>query len=162
MTTQRTSRPAHTAAVAVLGAGLVVASLTGCSMIEQSMPEQQRHYASYTDAPSKATSQDAAWFMPTWVPRDAEDIDVRLDTSNPGYVIAFSSEDGVDTAACTPVEGTHGGPAMTAGFLPESLPTTDLVTCGDGRITAEIDGRWYGWTPEEPVSSDADDTLRTP
>jgi hypothetical protein len=161
MNTSRSERSAVTSAFAVVGMGLVVATLTGCSMIEQSLPQQHRHYDTYRDAPSSANSEDMAWFMPKWVPDDAKDIDVRLDTSNPGYVIAFDSSTGVDTAACEPVDGTHGGPAMTADFLPKSLPTSDLVTCGDGRITAEIDGRWYGWTSKEPVSSDSDDTLRS-
>ena len=25
----------------------------------------------------------------------------------------------------------------------------------------QVDGRWYGWTPVEPVASDENDTLRT-
>lgn len=157
----RSERSALTSAAAVLGMGLIVATLAGCSVIEPYMPEQQKHYDSYGDAPSKANSEDVAWFMPSWVPEDAKDIDVRLDTSDPGYVIAFTSKDGVDTAACTAVDGTKGGPAMTAGFLPDDLPATGLLTCGDGRITADVDGRWYGWTPKEPIDSDGNDTLRS-
>ncbi|MFJ3383727.1 MULTISPECIES: hypothetical protein [unclassified Curtobacterium] len=164
MTTSRasaTERSAVTSALAVIGMGLVVLTLTGCSVIAKQMPQQQQHYDTYADAPSKANSEDVAWFMPSWVPEDAKDIDVRLDTSDPGYVIGFTSASGVDTDACTPVDGAHGGPAMRAGFLPKTLPTTGLVTCGDGRITAEVDGRWYGWTPEEPVPATSNDTLRT-
>jgi hypothetical protein len=160
MHTNRSERSALTSA-AVLGMGLIVATLAGCSVVEPYMPEQQKHFDSYGDAPSKANSKDVAWFMPSWVPGDAKDIDVRLDTSDPGYVIAFTSKDGVDTAACTAVNGTKGGPAMTAGFLPDELPATGLLTCGDGRITAEVDGRWYGWTPKEPITSDGNDTLRS-
>lgn len=160
--TARTERSARTAAASALGLALIGLTLAGCSVVEPYMPEQQEHWDSYSDAPSEADSQDAAWFLPAWVPEDAEDIDVRLDTSDPGYAIAFTSATGVDTAACTALDGPHGGPAMTAGFLPDDLPTTGLVTCGDGRVTAEVDGRWYGWTPAEPIATGSDDTLRTP
>ncbi|MBF4591096.1 hypothetical protein [Curtobacterium sp. VKM Ac-1395] len=159
--TTRSERSALTSGLAVLGMGLIVATLTGCSLLEPYQKEQQQHYDTYSDAPSKADSEDLAWFMPAWVPEDATDIDVRLDTEEPGYVIAFDSASGVDTAACTPLDGPHGGPAMSAGFLPDSLPTTGLLTCGDGRATAEVDGRWYGWTTKEPVAADTNDTLRT-
>jgi hypothetical protein len=157
----RSERSALTSAVGILGMGVIVLALAGCSVVQPYLPEQQEHYDTYADAPSKADSEDLAWFMPKWVPADAKDIDVRLDTSEPGYVIGFTSADGVDTSACDPVEGAKGGPAMTAGFLPDRLPTTSLVTCGDGRLTTEIDGRWFGWTPVEPVASDENDTLRT-
>jgi hypothetical protein len=160
-TTARSERSALTSATGVLGMGVIVLALAGCSVIKPYLPEQEAHYDTYSDAPSKADSEDVAWFMPAWVPADAEDIDVRLDTSEPGYVIRFSSADGVDTSTCEPVEGAKGGPAMTAGFLPDRLPTTSLVTCGDGRLTTEIDGRWYGWTPVEPVESGENSTLRT-
>ncbi|WP_420368450.1 hypothetical protein [Curtobacterium sp. L1-20] len=156
-----TNRSALTSAAALLGMALIGVTLAGCSAVEQYLPEQQKHFDTYSDAPSKANSEDVAWFMPGWVPEDARDIDVRLDTSDPGYVIGFTSEDGVDTAGCSPVKGGHGRPAMRAGFLPDDLPTTGLLTCGDGRVTVEIDGRWYGWTPEEPIASDANETLRT-
>ncbi|MCY1696167.1 hypothetical protein [Curtobacterium sp. SL109] len=159
--TTRSERSALTSGLAVLGMGLIVATLTGCSLLEPYQKEQQQHYDTYSDAPSKADSEDLAWFMPAWVPEDATDIDVRLDTEEPGYVIAFDSASDVDTAACTPLDGPHGGPAMSAGFLPDSLPTTGLLTCGDGRATAEVDGRWYGWTTKEPVAADTNDTLRT-
>lgn len=159
-TTTRSERSALTSAVGVLGMGVIVLALAGCSVVKPYLPEQQEHFATYADAPSKADSEDLAWFMPKWVPADAKDIDVRLDTSKPGYVIGFTSADGVDTSACKSVDGAKGGPAMTAGFLPDRLPTTSLVTCGDGRLTTEVDGRWYGWTPIEPVASDENDTLR--
>ncbi|WIB59409.1 hypothetical protein DEJ13_13270 [Curtobacterium sp. MCLR17_007] len=164
MTSTRANRPATTTAVAALGMGAVLLTLTGCSFIQSFEPEQQRHYAASADAPSSAKSDDAAWFMPSWVPDDAEDIDVRLRTKGPGYAIGFDSADGVDTAACTPLQGTFGGPAMTADFLPHDLPTTGLVDCGDGRATAEVGGRWYSWTTEEPLpvsTSDTNETLRT-
>jgi hypothetical protein len=159
-TTTCSERSALTSGLAVLGMGLIVATLTGCSLLAPYQKEQQQHYDTYSDAPSKANSEDLAWSMPTWVPEDAEDIDVRLDTEEPGYVIAFDSAQGVDTAACTPLDGPHGGPAMSAGFLPDTLPKTGLLTCGDGRATAEVDGRWYGWTTKDAIAADANDTLR--
>lgn len=159
--TTRSERSALTSAVGVLGMGVIVLALAGCSVVKPYLPEQQEHFDTYADAPSTANSEDLAWFMPKWVPADAKDIDVRLDTSKPGYVIGFTSADGVDTSACKSVDGAKGGPAMTAGFLPDRLPTTSLVTCGDGRLTTEVDGRWYGWTPVGPVASDENDTLRT-
>lgn len=159
--TARSERSALTSTVGVLGLGVIVLALAGCSVVEPYLPEQQEHYDTYADAPSTADSEDLAWFMPAWVPSDAEDIDVRLDTSKPGYAIGFTSADGVDTSGCDPVDGAEGGPAMTADFLPDELPTTSLVTCGDGRLVTRVDGRWFGWTPVEPVPSEENSTLRT-
>src|SRR4051812_1444418 len=86
-TTVRSERSAVTSGLAVLGMGLIVATLTGCSLLEPYQKEQQHHYDAYSDAPSSADSEDLAWFMPEWVPEDAHDIDVRLHTEQPGYVI---------------------------------------------------------------------------
>lgn len=160
MHTNSSDRSAFTAAAATLGMALIGVTLAGCSVIEPYMPEQQKHFDTAADAPSKANSEDLAWFMPSWVPEDAKDIDVRLDTSDPGYAIAFTSASGVDTASCTAVDGTKGGPAMSADFLPGALPTSGLATCGDGRVTAEVDGRWYGWTTREAIAGGGNDTLR--
>lgn len=148
--------------------GLAVVSLTGCSAVvgaaERALGAeqvQQRHYDSYADAPSSSTSEDVAWFLPDWVPSDARDIDVRLDTQEPGYELSFTSAEGVDLDACEPVDGDLGGPALTPETLPQPLPTTDLVTCGDGRVTAEVDGRWLSWTTVEAVpGDDGGSTLR--
>ncbi|WP_423919710.1 hypothetical protein ACPEEZ_12830 [Frigoribacterium sp. 2-23] len=148
--------------VAVVGATAFAAiALTGCASGVEAFKSavgaqqvQQRHYDRWNVAPTHATSTDLAWFLPSWVPSDATDIDVRLDTEKPGYEIAFTSTTGVDPARCTPVDGDLGGPALTPDVLPTTLPHTGLVSCGDGRVTAEVDGRWYGWTTLEPVPGD--------
>lgn len=138
---------------------LAAVSLTGCSgmadlvsnQIEASAQVQERHYDTYADVPSSADSTDVAWFLPEWVPTDARDVDVRLDTQEPGYELSFTSETGPDLAACTPVDGDLGGPALDPTTLPEPLPTSGLVSCGDGRVVAQVDGRWASWTTVEAV-----------
>ncbi|WIE64565.1 hypothetical protein DEI99_015245 [Curtobacterium sp. MCLR17_036] len=158
-TARRTLRIALATTVAV--SALLLA--TGCSVLQDIVPNKtpQKHFASYADAPRSGESEDVAFFMPAWVPADAEDIDVRLHASQPGYVIRFDSARGVDLDDCTELDGSYGGPAMTADFLPEDLPTTGLVTCGDGRAVAEIGEHWYGWTTKEAVPGDDGQTLRT-
>jgi len=148
-------------AVAVGVAGLSGLALTGCGSVVGAVEHalgsesvQQRHYDAAADAPDSSTSDDMAWFLPSWVPDDARDVDVRLHTSQPGYEISFTSEEGVDLAACEPVDGDLGGPALEPELLPDVLPASSLVTCGDGRVTAQVDGRWYGWTTAEPVPGD--------
>lgn len=156
----------RTLRITLAGAAALSALLltTGCSVIQDIVPNKtpQKHFATYSDAPRSGESKDMAFFMPEWVPADAEDIDVRLHASQPGYVIRFASQDGVDLAACTNLDGSYGGPAMTADFLPEDLPTKGLVTCGDGRVVAEIGDRWYGWTTKDAIPGQDDSgTLRT-
>jgi hypothetical protein len=149
-------------------AALAAVTLTGCSGAVDAATSalgadqvQQRHYASYADAPSSADSTDVAWFLPAWVPTDARDVDVRLDTQEPGYELSFTSETGPDLAACTPVDGDLGGPALDPETLPEPLPTTGLVSCGDGRVVAQVDGRWASWTTVDAVPGDGgNSTLR--
>ncbi|MCS6561775.1 hypothetical protein [Curtobacterium poinsettiae] len=153
-TARRTLRIALASAAAV-SALLLTA---GCSAIQDIVPNKtpQKHFDAYSDAPRSGESEDLAFFMPKWVPEDAEDIDVRLHVSQPGYVIGFASKDGVDVDDCTPVDESYGGTAMTADFLPEELPTKGLVTCGDGRAVTEIDGRWYGWTTKDAIPGQDD------
>ncbi|MDY0945709.1 hypothetical protein SOM11_06880 [Frigoribacterium sp. CFBP9039] len=163
-TTRRRLRAGALAALGVAG----IAALTGCSSMVSAAEEalgseqvQQRHYDTYADAPSSRTSDDVAWFMPDWVPADARDIDVRLDTEQPGYELSFTSAEGVDLDACEPVDGDLGGPAMPTETLPQPLPTTGLVSCGDGRVTATVDDRWASWTTLEAVpGDDGGSTLR--
>ncbi|MFZ7086881.1 hypothetical protein [Curtobacterium sp. RRHDQ10] len=152
-------RSATLAAVGAVGMAAVLLTLTGCSALTPYQKVQQQHFATYADAPTKG---DLAWVMPKWVPSDAKDIDVRLDTEDPGYDIRFTSARGVDPTACTPLDDTHGGPAIPAEFLPETLPTDGLMTCGDGRATVRVGDAWYGWTTKTAIESGSgtDDTLR--
>lgn len=142
-------------------AALAAVTLTGCSGAVDAAKSalgaeqvQERHFDSFADAPSSADSTDLAWFLPEWVPSDARDIDVRLDTQDPGYELSFTSETGPDLAACTPVDGDLGGPALDPKTLPEPLPTSGLVSCGDGRVVAQVDGRWASWTTVDAVPGD--------
>lgn len=142
-------------------AALAAVTLTGCSGMADAAKSalgaeqvQERHFDTAADAPSSTDSTDVAWFLPEWVPADARDIDVRLDTQEPGYELSFTSETGPDLAACVPVDGDLGGPALEPELLPDVLPASSLVTCGDGRVTAQVDGRWYGWTTAEAVPGD--------
>ncbi|WP_285063223.1 hypothetical protein [Frigoribacterium sp. ME-P-080] len=142
-------------------AALAVVTLTGCSGTVDAAKSalgaeqvQQRHFDTAADAPSTADSTDVAWFLPSWVPSDARDVDVRLDTQEPGYELSFTSETGPDLAACVPVDGDLGGPALDPTTLPEPLPTSGLVSCGDGRVVAEVDGRWASWTTVDAVPGD--------
>ena len=149
-------------------AALAVVTLTGCSGAVDAAKSalgaeqvQQRHFDNAADAPSTADSTDVAWFLPAWVPADARDVDVRLDTQEPGYELSFTSETGPDLAACVPVDGDLGGPALDPATLPEPLPTSGLVSCGDGRVVAEVDGRWASWTTVDAVpGDDVNSTLR--
>ena len=166
----RPVRPARRAArlALVASAALSVVALTGCSAITDaalaavgSAPVQERHFDTAVEAPRPSNSDDVAWFLPEWVPSDARDVDVRLHTSEPGYEISFTSADGVDLAACEPVDGDLGGPALEPEVLPDDLPTKGLVSCGDGRVTAQVGDRWLGWTTVEPVpGDDGSGTLR--
>lgn len=159
-----TARRTLRIALASSAAASALLLTAGCSAIQDIVPNKtpQKHFATYSDAPRSGESDDMAFFMPEWVPEDAKDIDVRLNASAPGYVIGFASKEGVDTDACTPLDESYGGTAMTADFLPEELPTKGLVTCGDGRAVTEIDGRWYGWTTKDAIpGQDDSNTLRT-
>jgi hypothetical protein len=149
-------------------AALAAVTLTGCSGMADAAKSalgaeqvQERHFDTAADAPNSADSTDVAWFLPEWVPADARDVDVRLDTQEPGYELSFTSATGPDLAGCTPVDGDLGGPALEPTTLPEPLPTSGLVSCGDGRVVAQVDGRWASWTTVDAVpGDDVNSTLR--
>ena len=129
---------------------LAAVTLTGCSGIAtprraRSAPSRCSSATSTptADAPPSADSTDVAWFLPDWVPdRRDRHVDVRLDTQEPGYeTLVHVGDRPRPRSLCTPVEGDLGGPALDPHVLPSTLPTSGLLSCGDGRVVAEVDGR---------------------
>lgn len=154
--------------VATLGvAALAAVTFTGCSIIDSVFEDgppkepQEEHFDKYADAP---TSGNIAFAMPTFVPKNATDIDVRLlATSEPGYLIRFESADGVKDGRCEPVDAAPE-PAITAAWWPDAVPgdvEDGLLECTEKRFTnpvyvTVVDDIVYGWTSDYEISDDAD------
>lgn len=136
--------------VGALVALAVAAVLAFPAFITAASPVEERHYATWADAPS--AQEDRAAARPTWAPADATDIDLqyRVRRDAPGWNVAMTAPGGPDTGGCTAVPVEHAAPALDSSFMPDRLPD-EVWTCGDGRAVWTEGDRLYGATPGTPL-----------
>lgn len=150
------TRPFAAAAVAALA--IAIAALSGCSVIdsifEDGPPREPReqHYDEYTDAPRDGEN---AYIMPSFVPKDAVDIDVRaLLSLEPGYLLRYTSPSGFKDAGCELIE-TAPEPAISSEWWPDSIDGP-VAACSkkhvDRPVYVAAEGDTvYAWTADEPL-----------
>lgn len=138
---------------ALAGIALAGATLTGCAgldaVFEDGPPTdpEGEHFEAYEDAP---TSGQMKFAMPSFVPKDAEDIDVHLlPNADPGYLIRYTSGKGILDKDCTPVDEAPE-PAITTDWWPEDEMTGAVLECTPKRFTrpvyvTESGEFFYGW-----------------
>ncbi|WP_403021276.1 hypothetical protein [Salinibacterium sp. GXW1014] len=92
---------------ATAAAALATSTLAGCAVIDMIFEDgppkdpEERHFEVYADAP---TTGQLAFAMPSFVPKDATDIDVRLmPSAEPGYLLRYTSSKGFKDARCEPI-----------------------------------------------------------
>lgn len=138
------------AGAAVLVAAVVVVVLLFPSWLRDTSPVESRQLASWADASNR--EEDAATSRPGWAPDDATDIELRYRVRNvPGWDVAMTSAQGLDTDACTRIDTDGLSIALPADFMPEVFPR-EAWTCGDGRVVWQDGDRVYGATPDRPVA----------
>jgi hypothetical protein len=138
---RRTLVPLVVVSVLVACTGAAVVAIP--ALITAASPVEERHYASWAEAPSE--QQDPAAARPTWAPEDATEIDMafRVRRDAPGWNVAMTAPDGFDTSACTEVPVGGGAPALDSAFMPDRVPQR-VWTCGDGRAVWADGDRLYG------------------
>jgi hypothetical protein len=131
--------------VGVLVALAVAAVLAFPAFITAASPVEERHYATWADAPS--AQEDLAAARPAWAPADATDIDMqyRVRRDAPGWNVAMTVPNGFDPSGCTAVRLEDASPALDSSFMPHRLPDHGW-TCGDGRAVWTDGHRLYGAT----------------
>ncbi|MFP7762111.1 hypothetical protein [Marisediminicola sp. LYQ134] len=126
-----------TATVAVLGA----TTLSGCTVLEAFATTSEARYVDYADFSENA---ELVFRSADWVPDDSTDLAVRFIVREPGNMLRFTSESGVDPDEC--VEGALSGePPLEAGWWPSSEPDEGLVCATDWQVF-EHSGSWFAWT----------------
>lgn len=124
---------------------LAVASLSGCSMVEEQFNKQRSSsFASVDEAPAASAAHES------WVPADATDIHIveaTLEGAEDASIL-FTSGSPLDPALCSEVPRLSG-PSYTIDGAPDSFSTDTVFACGDWSVIASETG-WFGWAPNHP------------
>lgn len=113
--------------------------------------EKGRRFASAADAP---TREGAAFALPSWIPRDATDVRIRVRTTGEARLIRFTLGatplDGPQCSAGTPKQ--LGAPALRAKWWPDTLRADVRPECRDShQYQVAVRGkRVYAWTDGTP------------
>ncbi|MEU7066316.1 hypothetical protein ACIA6C_03755 [Streptomyces sp. NPDC051578] len=121
------------------------------SLGESLFKEKGKHFATTADAPTRG---DRAFALPSWVPKDATDIRVRVRTDGEARLIRF-------TLGATPLDGpqcTAGtphkvrGPQLNARWWPGDTRGDARPECRDHyQYQVAVRGkRVYAWTDGTP------------
>ncbi|MGW7098982.1 hypothetical protein [Streptomyces sp. NPDC054838] len=121
------------------------------SFNESVFKEKGKHFATAADAPARG---DRAFALPSWVPKDATDIRVRVRTDGRARLIRFTLGatplDGPQCAAGTPSKVR--GPLLNARWWPGDTRQDARPECRDHyQYQVAVRGkRVYAWTDGTP------------
>ncbi|MEW2138459.1 hypothetical protein AB0892_17970 [Streptomyces sp. NPDC005409] len=113
--------------------------------------EKGKRFAAAADAPTRA---GAPFALPSWIPKDATDVRIRVRTTGGSRLIRF-------TLGATPLDGPQcgaaatkqpGAPDLHAKWWPRSLRSEVRPECRDARqYQVAVRGkRVYAWTDGAP------------
>lgn len=125
-------------AAAAFGAGiLLVATLAGCTAIDDVLSRQHREdFDTYDVAAEGWVGVD----IPSWIPDDATDLRNLATTDETVAVIRVVSDSPLTD--CEPAE-RRGLPALAADWSTQEWPD-EVQRCGDYEVMPMDDG-WLGW-----------------
>ncbi|MEU6314546.1 hypothetical protein [Streptomyces sp. NPDC047014] len=114
--------------------------------------EKGKRFATASDAPGRA---EAAFALPSWIPKDATDVRIRVHTKGEARLIRFTLGktplDGPQCTAGTPKK--LGDPELHAKWWPGALRAGVRSECRDAhQYQVAIRGkRVYAWTDGTPA-----------
>ncbi|MEU7578752.1 hypothetical protein AB0B50_14220 [Streptomyces sp. NPDC041068] len=135
-------------AVAVAAPALKDSSLMPDAVSEHVFKEKTKAFATAADAPTKG---DLAFVLPSWIPKDAKNVKVKVKTTGDAKLIRFTPADGerLDRGkACGGGAPRVGEPELDAPWWPDRTPSTSRAECGDFhqyRVAVQGD-TVYAWT----------------
>ncbi|MFF3728220.1 hypothetical protein ACFYYM_38355 [Streptomyces erythrochromogenes] len=116
--------------------------------------EAGERFASAADAP---TREQAPFALPSWIPKDATDVRVRIRTSGEAKMIRFTlGATPLDAPQCdTGTPKPMDAPALHAKWWPDSLPEGVRAECrGTRQYQVAVRGKQvYAWTDGTPSPS---------
>ncbi|MFD8978806.1 hypothetical protein [Streptomyces sp. NPDC059564] len=113
--------------------------------------EKGRHFATAADAPTRG---DLAFVLPSWIPKDATDVRVRVRTTGDARLIRFTLGktplDGPQCAVSAPAKA--GGPHLKARWWPGDTRAEERPECrGPHQYQVAVRGKKvYAWTDGTP------------
>lgn len=113
--------------------------------------EKQKRFATAADAPTRG---ERAFALPSWIPKDATDVRIRVRTTGETRLIRFTlgatSLDGPRCAAGTPKR--QGRPKLGAKWWPRGTKAEERPECRDFyQYQVSVRGKHvYAWTDGTP------------
>ncbi|MEU6125859.1 hypothetical protein [Streptomyces sp. NPDC047123] len=143
-------------AVAVAAPSFKDSALVPDAVSEHVFKEKTRAFATAADAPAEG---DQAFVLPRWIPKDAENVKVKVKTTGDAKLIRFTlsgTKTKTGTGAAGPGPGGTcgadaprvGGPELDAPWWPDRTPRVSRAECGD-RYAYRVATRGdtvYAWT----------------
>ncbi|MFD4633272.1 hypothetical protein ACFVYR_25340 [Streptomyces sp. NPDC058284] len=147
--------------VAVAAPALKDSALMPDVVSEHVFKEKTKSFATAADAPTKG---DLAFVLPRWVPKDAENIKVKVKTTGAAKLIRYTlgdagagSGDGGARSGGVPVDRgvacgvgapRIGAPKLDASWWPDRTPSRSRTECGDSyAYRVAVHGNTvYAWT----------------
>ncbi|MER7735424.1 hypothetical protein ABTX80_31490 [Streptomyces erythrochromogenes] len=119
--------------------------------------EAGERFASAADAPAR---EQAPFSLPSWIPKDASDVRVRIGTSGEAKMIRFTlGATPLDAPQCdTGTPKPMDAPALHATWWPDSLQEGARAECrGTHQYQVAVRGKQvYAWTDGTPSPSFAE------
>ncbi|WP_328621448.1 hypothetical protein [Streptomyces sp. NBC_00354] len=121
------------------------------SINDRVFKEKSKHFATAADAPTRG---EKAFTLPSWVPKDATDIRIRVRSAGEARLIRFTLGatplDGPQCTAGTPKD--QGGRKLSAKWWPHGTRAEERPECRDFyQYQVAVRGkRVYAWTDGTP------------
>ncbi|MFF1378292.1 hypothetical protein [Streptomyces sp. NPDC058308] len=143
--------------VAVAAPALKDSALMPDAVSEHVFKEKTKSFATAADAPDRG---DLAFVLPAWIPKDAENVRVKVKTTGGAKLIRFTlgadgrgEHGGAGTWAgrgrdCGAGASRVGAPELDAPWWPDRTPTRSRTECGDflQYRVAVLGDTVYAWT----------------
>jgi hypothetical protein len=121
---------------------VLAASLSACGSVLSH--EETKHFDTRVDAPVKGM---IAFAMPEWVPADAKDITMGVQTQGRGKNISLTSATARPAGPCEPQKQSATTEIVpTPDGWPKGTEKVAGTQCGQWRVVTAEGGRMYAWT----------------
>ena len=126
----------------------IFGALSGCGVSDRLSHEETRHFDARADAPTKGM---IAFAMPEWVPADARDITMDVQTQGKGKNLSLRSDTAELASRCeSQTSATTQKPIPEPQGWPTTVQTEAGAQCGEWRVVVAGE-RLYAWTlPSTP------------
>ncbi|GAA2240521.1 hypothetical protein GCM10009851_27380 [Herbiconiux moechotypicola] len=137
------------APLAAATAAALAVALSGCSLMNAiTPPVETALYPTMTDA----TGPDATLAVPSWVPSDALNIQIKENTETGESILQFGQPTPVTTPIGQPCDASVADqrPTMQDTWWPQSIAYDQVVCDGDWHIFLTYGVQYFAWRNADP------------